>query len=374
MKTIWTRDEALKILLNNDGCLKAGTCHDDGRWFTKKGLGSLMDFIFSSTNFLDQYSPTFKLRIFVFKLNLKQAPVCVFCDNLSFPIYGESRFRDVCSSESCKSIKKSITTKLAYQSFSDEKKELRAKKIGESNSVSLIERHGLEKAEILKKNIGIRNSLRVQSLDEKKKRIETRKLNNQMRAKDWHSEDTKKKISVSNSITHSSQEYKVLNEKSRKIASEKQSITMKRKIESGEFTPNSNNWKKSLTIKLNFLNQEFRFRSRWEIAYYFVNSLLYNRQLEYEKIRIPYEFDGKDKIYIVDFYSKELSELIEIKPKSRLSILLEQQKIIAAKNWAIKNNVNFKLITEDWFKENKSDIVKLVSLYPELKEFLNCLT
>lgn len=70
MKTTWTRSEALRILLNVDGVYKAGVCKEDDSWFVKKDLISLRNFIFESTEFLNEILPTFKLRMLCFKLNL----------------------------------------------------------------------------------------------------------------------------------------------------------------------------------------------------------------------------------------------------------------------------------------------------------------
>jgi len=72
-----------------------------------------------------------------------------------------------------------------------------------------------------------------------------------------------------------------------------------------------------------------------------------------DKIRIPYIFNAKQRIYIVDFYILYASgsrELVEIKP----SIFLDQNenpaKFEAARKWCAERNIDFVVLTEKEFK------------------------
>ena len=128
----------------------------------------------------------------------------------------------------------------------------------------------------------------------------------------------------------------------------KQSITMKRKIANGEFTPCvTNSWANSKT----FLQEENKyFRSTWEI-YFYIYMKSIGIQLEYETIRIKYFDTEKEKFrnYIVDFYDKDNKILYEIKPKSNIDNINTISKTEVAIKYSNKNNIEFKFIDDDWF-------------------------
>lgn len=139
----------------------------------------------------------------------------------------------------------------------------------------------------------------------------------------------------------------------------KQSLTMKRKILNGEFTPCvTNSWCQSRCYIDNI-----PFRSTWEAYFYLYNKYKYNLNilLKYEKIRILYKDEtNKDRIYITDFSFENI--IYEIKPET----LFESKNNILKKQAAIKycseNNLIYKIISEDWFKINyKQELLDLVS-------------
>ncbi len=71
---------------------------------------------------------------------------------------------------------------------------------------------------------------------------------------------------------------------------------IKASILNGTFTPQSNNYYKQRETISSDLTGVRRYRSNWEKKFHEKN-----QHLLYEKVRIPYTFSGKDKIYIPDF-------------------------------------------------------------------------
>lgn len=125
---------------------------------------------------------------------------------------------------------------------------------------------------------------------------------------------------------------------------------MKNKILNGEFTPNTNNRLTHYDIKYN----EITFRSSWEVLFYHNNP-----EYEYEKLRIPYYYENKKHIYIVDFVNHSTKTAVEIKPKDILKRNdKDKAKIDALTEWCKENNYTLKLIFDEDIKEmvNKTDI------------------
>jgi len=121
---------------------------------------------------------------------------------------------------------------------------------------------------------------------------------------------------------------------------QKASNRMKADILSGKFTPNTKNSRTHRTARY----KDKSFRSSWEAAWWCLN-----QNYEFEKIRIPYELDGKRHIYIVDFYNASTNILVEVKPKEHQS----SKKFIATKNaaleWCDQNNGTYLLIDQEYF-------------------------
>lgn len=122
----------------------------------------------------------------------------------------------------------------------------------------------------------------------------------------------------------------------------KHSNTMKNKILKGEFTPKSNNrrtWKR-------IYKDGFAFRSSWELKFY--NYCLDNNiAIEYETLRIPYEFDGNRYIYITDFVSHTEKKVYEIKPSSMIDDKVRAKEKFASE-WCKANGYEYVFITESF--------------------------
>lgn len=129
-----------------------------------------------------------------------------------------------------------------------------------------------------------------------------------------------------------------------------QSIKMKEKILSGVFTPNTKNSRTHWELSYN----GYKFRSSWELVWFALNP-----SFEFEKLRIPYFFNGIRKIYIVDFIDYINKSIVEIKPKEHLTsakFLAKQKSVI---EWAKINDYNFVIITQDYFINNLEKIKQL---------------
>ena len=118
---------------------------------------------------------------------------------------------------------------------------------------------------------------------------------------------------------------------------------MKDKIASGQFTPNSNNRQTHYEVKFN----DKQYRSSWEAVYHQLNP-----DAEYETLRIPYIFNGKNHIYIVDFINHSTKEVIEVKPAELFENMRTQSKLAALEDWAKTNEYTVVRFTQ-------KDIVEL---------------
>lgn len=143
-----------------------------------------------------------------------------------------------------------------------------------------------------------------------------------------HSTDAKEKISLANSGINNGMYGKEMS----KDQKEYRSKLMKQKILSGDFTPNSNNRNTHWDAVFNGK----KYRSSWEALYQY-----FDITAEYETLRIPYRFDNKDFVYIVDFVNHKDKTLIEVKPEELTKDKKTRAKINAAKNWCKQNGYFF---------------------------------
>lgn len=120
----------------------------------------------------------------------------------------------------------------------------------------------------------------------------------------------------------------------------KQSKRIKDLILSGKFTPNSNN----RNTHWDSFYKNKKYRSSWESLYQY-----FDDDAEYETLRIPYKFDNKDYIYIIDFVNHKTKTVIEVKPRELVSDKKTQAKISAAKEWCNKKGYTFVLADKDYF-------------------------
>ena len=153
----------------------------------------------------------------------------------------------------------------------------------------------------------------------------------------------------------------------RKKSSEYNSKLMRERILSGRFTPNSNNrnthWDSEFNGK--------KYRSSWEALYHY-----WNPEAEYETLRIPYIYNGKEFIYIVDFIDHNNKNITEVKPAELLSDKKTKAKLSALKIWAEQKNYTVKIFNLESIKMlpepnyelfNKSTIKKIRQIYENLK-------
>jgi len=150
------------------------------------------------------------------------------------------------------------------------------------------------------------------------------------------SEDTKKRIGDANR-----------GEKNRMFGrtysnEEKQhrSKIMREFILCGKFTPNSNN----RNTHWDCFYQDKKYRSSWEALYQY-----FDNEAEYETLRIPYKFDNKDYIYIIDFVNHKTKTVVEVKPQELLNDKKTQAKISAAEDWCDNNGYDFVVADKAYF-------------------------
>ena len=122
---------------------------------------------------------------------------------------------------------------------------------------------------------------------------------------------------------------------------------MKQKILDGTFTPNSNNrnthWDSYFKDK--------KFRSSWEAIYYSLHP-----EALYESLRIPYTYNNKEYVYIVDFVNHISQEVIEIKPKELLDKGATPAKLSALAQWSENNSYLMHIITQDNIAEMTTEV------------------
>jgi hypothetical protein len=120
-------------------------------------------------------------------------------------------------------------------------------------------------------------------------------------------------------------------------SSKKQSVTMKRKILEGEFTPNITNSFTHWDAVVEYNGETKRFRSSWEACVWLSNPIL-----EYETIRIPLP-NGSS--VITDFLDSSNRIIYEIKPKSFWR--KQQHKVDAIIDYCLTNDYKFIWINEE---------------------------
>lgn len=121
---------------------------------------------------------------------------------------------------------------------------------------------------------------------------------------------------------------------------QRRSETMKEKILSGEFTPNSNN----RNTHWDSFYQNNKYRSSWEALYQY-----FDNDAEYETLRILYKLNNKDYIYIIDFVNHKTKTVVEVKPRELVDNKKTQAKISAAEEWCNNNGYTFVLADKDYF-------------------------
>lgn len=136
-------------------------------------------------------------------------------------------------------------------------------------------------------------------------------------------------------VTHST-EYKA-----------QQSVKMKELIESGQFTPNSNN----RNTHWDSYYEGRPFRSSWEAIYQSLDP-----QAEYEALRIRYSYQGSEYIYIVDFINHYTKTVVEVKPLELCNEPKTVAKLTELKSWAKNNGYKFLLVDKDYIIRHRDNI------------------
>ena len=124
---------------------------------------------------------------------------------------------------------------------------------------------------------------------------------------------------------------------------EKMSNTIKNKILDGKFTPLSTN-RLNYTRLCSDITGISKYRSGWEVQFHEAHP-----HLKFEITRIPYTYNNKRHIYIVDFTDDVNKIIYEIKPTKYSVDDKTKAKFEYANSWASKNGYQFKLITEHDF-------------------------
>lgn len=152
----------------------------------------------------------------------------------------------------------------------------------------------------------------------------------------------------------------------RERMSQNNSLKMRQKILNNEFTPCvTNSWCKSRTLVNNI-----PFRSRWEAAFYILNE---TEHLFYEKLRISYILNNKERVYIVDFIDTFNKIVYEIKPDVCLDTDINNAKIKALEEWSKNNSYTYQIIGNSYFKNNAKKInfsLYRPEIYKSMKQFL----
>lgn len=152
----------------------------------------------------------------------------------------------------------------------------------------------------------------------------------------------------------------------------KHSISIKKRIASGEFTPNVFNSRTCKNMILMHAEKQLKFRSSWEILFYV---LYYNPDLEYETLRVPYIFENEKHTYIVDFIDKQSKIVYEIKPECNFEKDIIKAKMDALTEWCISNSYSLKTISHNEFKKfSKEHFEKLLlsnNFFIEDKQIIN---
>jgi hypothetical protein len=325
----------LTVLYNSSGDLIAGV--ETVTFYIKRNLMPIYVAILEKTSFLSD-DTSIKERIFYIKNSFVELQLCPYCkiDKLKY------QSNKKCLSATCGSKNCTNKSKIRYRNTSH----LYVNKVCSCGNIFKISKKSCLSRQYCSKHCSI------------------------LYRKYSHSTDTISKIRESNKRTHNDPKWRLSKNEIYKQSHKKISDTMKKKILLGTFTPCITNswthWDASVVIN----NQIRKFRSFWEAAFYVLNLEL---NLEFEKIRIPYTHKQDVHSYIVDFVDTNNRILYEIKPDTTKNSEINQLKFNVASEWCIKNNYEFKIISDDYFKCNahKINYDQYPQLYNSMKQFLN---
>lgn len=156
-------------------------------------------------------------------------------------------------------------------------------------------------------------------------------------------QETKDKIGVKNSGAGNGMYGVIMSDINKQLRSD----IMKAKILDGSFTPNSNN----RNTHWDAMFDGTAYRSSWEALYQYIN-----RFAEYESLRIPYELNSRNHVYIVDFVDHHNKQVIEVKPKELCIGEKFDVKMHALDKWAKNNGYAVLLVDKEWLQAQAIDI------------------
>ena len=152
---------------------------------------------------------------------------------------------------------------------------------------------------------------------------------------------------------------------------EKLSKRKKELIAQGLYTPPAtNSWchsRYNLTFLRNKKIVNQKVRSSWEAFFQ-----LYNPNVEYEKLRIPFYYNNEWHSYIVDFIDNKNKIVYELKPEALVKNVINSIKENTLKQWCVEHNYLYIRITEKYFKTilwNEELIKSSVLEYDKIKKF-----
>jgi hypothetical protein len=131
---------------------------------------------------------------------------------------------------------------------------------------------------------------------------------------------------------------------------EKQRQSVLVSILSGKYSPHENRFKTKAKIQT-MKGGTICYQSSWEVIFakYLDNNSLVIK-FEKDKVRLPYFYNNKNRIYIVDFlvtYEDGKKELVEIKPAGLVNKEENPAKFEVAQKWCEQRSIDFVVITED---------------------------
>lgn len=342
-KQMLLREEVLKVVKTDKN--KINNHANKQEWYESKGNSYIYDLILELTSFLNQGSTTVRERLYYIENTIGELQVCPYCNVAKLPFRGLAGLAQSCRNRECVNLRKAQTLRNTWETFTEDKKN-RIKNVLSQKA------KGRRVSETTRQKQRDGQLGRRQSEIVVQKRVNSRKNN----GKPWHSEESRRKIAESNSKTHSSAEFQSRVRGVKVLAAKKASETLKSKIQKGLFTPCITNswtrWKAYVNLPTGELKH---FRSSWEALFY-----LHNPALEYETVRVPYFFENTQKNYIVDFVDRKAKILYEIKPVATLTTPKNEEKVKAAKIWCNQNNYTYRVITEEWYRQNR-DLIPLTN-------------
>ena len=121
---------------------------------------------------------------------------------------------------------------------------------------------------------------------------------------------------------------------------------MKDRIVAGLITPKTQNYQTHRQLTFFFNKKPRKCRSLWEVLWWALHP-----KMEYEVLRLSYEIDDEQHIYIVDFVDQETMTVYELKPSKYQSGAVFAAKDFALRKWCVAHAMTLVYVDETYFKE-----------------------